>query len=87
MYYVKQEDVPSKTITADKYNTFSKDKIGNILKNAISINNPDEKDNTYTYLILPEKFEEELIDTKKVLACTCDNKYIIQYENRKKYNG
>ncbi|CRG98786.1 6-cysteine protein, putative [Plasmodium relictum] len=71
-YYVNEEELGE---SADAFNDSPKEKITNIIKNAITITNVEDKENTYSYLILPTSFREG-IDIKKVFICTCDSNII-----------
>ncbi|CAD2085202.1 6-cysteine protein [Plasmodium vinckei lentum] len=73
MYYIKESEFNG---SMESFNdSTNKVDITSFIKNAVSINNIERSNNTYSYLILPNYVDLDA-NMDQIFICTCDNKYI-----------
>ncbi|GAW79517.1 6-cysteine protein [Plasmodium gonderi] len=71
-YFIKEIQAGS---TVDEFANLHKEKITDIIKDSIPIQNFENEENTYTYLILPKNMKHlETLDTQ--FYCTCDKNIV-----------
>ncbi|SBT70600.1 6-cysteine protein, putative [Plasmodium malariae] len=77
MYYI-EDGVEEVNATADKYDKYEsthKVKTTSVIEHAIPINNVDDKESTYSYLVLPNTLKN-IKELNKVFICTCDKNIV-----------
>ncbi|SBS91837.1 6-cysteine protein (P230) [Plasmodium malariae] len=77
MYYI-EDGVEEVNATADKYDKYEsthKVKTTSVIEHAIPINNVDDKESTYSYLVLPNTLKD-IKELNKVFICTCDKNIV-----------